>query len=186
MAAKADALWTAAEYAKLDERVIDGIWYRDELIEGEQVLAPFPMTPHVVVVKNLERLLEKQFLLHRVVREAGWHFQSPTGRDNVPGPDLMVLSAGDYEDSLRGGRWFEGKPLFVVEVISPSERRAKRLQKVGLYLEAGAGAVVEVELTKQVVLVYRPEDPTPEIIRAGRMEWPFEVALPEIFAGVNL
>ena len=178
MTAKTEALLSADEYESLPE--VDG--YRDELIEGERVLTAFPMTPHVVVVKNLERLLEKQFPDRQIIRESGWYFRSAAGRENVPGPDLMVLSDEDYQHSVQAGRWFVGKPFFVVEVISPSERRYRRMQKVALYLEAGAGAVVEVVLTQRIVLVHRPEEEAAEVIRSGHIEWPFQADLGEIFA----
>jgi Uma2 family endonuclease len=167
---------TAEEYGKLPE--VTG--FRDELIEGERVLAAFPKTPHAVVIENLDDLLRKQFPDKHIVREQGWYFQID-GIDNVPGPDIAVFSPEDYERSIRLGGWFIGQPLFVIEVISPTERKARRLQKVGLYLEAGAGAVVEVDYTKRVVLAYRPADDVAELIR-DRITWPFTADLPEIFA----
>ena len=178
MAAKTEALLTAAEYVELPD--IDG--FRDELIEGERVLTAFPKIPHLLVVENLELLLKRQFPEAHTVRESGWYFHSVSGRDNVPGPDLMVLSHEDYVHSLEAAQWFEGKPLFAIEVISPSERKYRRLQKVALYLEAGAGAVVEVDLTKRIVLIHRPEEEAPDIVRAGRITWPFEADFNEIFA----
>jgi Uma2 family endonuclease len=178
MAARLDALLTAAEYGELPE--IDG--YRDELIEGERVLSAFPKIPHLLVIENLEAILEPQFPDHHIIRESGWYFQSRGGRDNVPGPDLMVLSESDYARSLAAGQWFEGTPLFVIEVISPSERKYRRLQKVALYLEAGAGAVVEADLGKRIVLIHRPEDEVPDVVRQGRVTAPFTAELSAIFA----
>jgi Uma2 family endonuclease len=116
-----------------------------------------------------------------VVRESGWYFRSAEGLDNVLGPDLLVLSPQDYEKTTESG-WFEGRPLFVVEVVSPSERRSRRLQKVGLYLEAGAGAVVEVDLTKRIVLVHIADSEIAQTIRSGRIEYPFRAELSDIFA----
>ncbi len=111
-------LLTAADYESLPE--IPG--FRDELIEGERVLAPMAKASHTVVIENVEEILKTQVRGARVVRESGWLFQSTEELDNVPGPDLMVLSTEDYDRSVHRGGWFEGRPLFVVEVVSPSER----------------------------------------------------------------
>ncbi|MGH9584741.1 MAG: Uma2 family endonuclease [Bryobacteraceae bacterium] len=167
----------AEEYSKLPEM----IGFKDELIEGERVLAPMPKFSHTVVIDNLESLLRRQFSDMRIVREAGWHFQSVEGLENVPGPDLMVLRPEDYDHTARSGAYFEGCPVFVVEVVSPSERRSRRLQKAGLYLEAGAGAVVEVDYTKRSLIVYRPEEHAPDVIR-DRIAWPFTASLSDLFA----
>lgn len=93
----------------------------------------------------------------------------------------MVLSIEEYDKAIKAGRYFEAPPLLVVEVVYPSEKRSRRLQKIGLYLEAGAGAVVEVDYTKRRALVYRPEEDVPEVIR-DRITWPFTAELSEIFA----
>ena len=163
---------TAEEYSKLSEVV----GYKDELIEGERVLAPMAKFSHTVVLDNLEALLKKQFPEMRVVREAGWRFANEEGVESVPGPDLMVLRPEDYDKAARSGEYFEGQPLFVVEVISPTERKSRRMQKVGLYLEAGAVSVVEVDYKKQHIFVYRPDEDTAEVIR-DHIIYPFEAEI---------
>jgi Uma2 family endonuclease len=177
MATQPEARLTAEEYARLPEI----LGWRDELIEGERVLSPMPKKAHALVLDTLQKIIEAQFPDKRVAREFGWYFQS-AGLESVPGPDLMLVSVEDYESSTPSG-WFEGKPLFVVEVISPSERKSRRLQKVGLYLEGGAGAVVEVDMSRRIVLVHRPEEEVP-VVLTDRIESPFLANLDEIFARV--
>lgn len=177
MAAHPQSLLTAAEY----ERLPEALGFKDELIEGERVLSPMPKRVHTIVLENLEEILKRQTKEGRVVRESGWYFRSATGAENVCGPDLMVLPDHVYETSTDSG-WFEGHPLFTIEVISPSECKSKRMQKVGLYLEAGVGAVVEVDPAKRTVLVHTPDAATPELISSGNMMWSFEAELNEIFA----
>ncbi len=176
-----NVLLTAEQYAELPDK--SGL--RDELIEGEVVLSPLPQAANTAVIENLEDLLKRKFAgsAWRVVRESGWHFQLPDGKDSVPGPDLMVIGEEDYQRSIRSRGWFQGQPLFVVEVISPSERKYRRLQKIGLYLEAGAGAVIEVDYVRRNVLVYRPSEDFVEVIKEdGAMTWPFEAYSAEIFS----
>lgn len=166
----------AEEYSRLPAIV----GFKDELIEGERVLAPMPKFSHTVVLDKLEALLRKQFPQFRLAREAGWRFQSEDGSESVPGPDLMVLQAADYEKAAQSGGYFEGKPVFVIEVVSPTERKSRRMQKVGLYLEAGAGAVVEIDYTKRCAFVYRPDDDVPEVVR-DRIASPFSADLSDVF-----
>jgi Uma2 family endonuclease len=171
---------TAEEYSKLPEV----IGFKDELIEGERVLSPFAKFSHGVVLDNLQGLLKDQFPDMNIVREIGWRFQSLEGLDNVPGPDLMVVRKEDYDAAAESDGYFEGRPFFVVEVISPSERKSRRLQKVGLYPETGTDAVVEVDYSKRSVLVYRPDREIPEMLR-DRITWPFRAEFSDIFRKVK-
>lgn len=178
-------LLTAKEYEHLDET--DG--FRDELIEGERVLSPNPILPHTAIIEELERILKGQLKelgaepLH-VVRETGWKFHDPaTGTDSVPVPDLMVILEEDLRRAIKGRRWFEGVPLLVIEVVSPSERKARRLQKVGLYLDMGVPNVVEVDYTRRVIRTYTPEADAAAVYREGdQLATPFRASLQEIFA----
>ena len=176
---------TADEYAELHEV----LGFRDELIEGERVLSPNAVLPHAAVIQRLERILERQLAdlsaepLY-VARETGWKFHNAaSGADSVPGPDLMVIRDEDARGAIRSRRWFEGVPLLVVEVISPTERKARWLQKIGLYLDMGVPHVVEVDYTKRVVRVHTPEADSAAVYRTGQqLTVPFRAVIDEIFA----
>lgn len=174
-----DKKLTAEQYSTLPEVV----GFKDELIEGERVLSALPKFPHMVVINNLERLLREQFPNMEVARETGWQFMTASGLESVPGPDLMLLSTEDFKQAAQSGGYFSGYPVFVIEVVSPSERKSRRMQKIGLYLEAGAGAVVEVIYTRRIVLLYRPDEDIPETIK-DRITWPFAADLTDIFARI--
>jgi Uma2 family endonuclease len=175
---------TASEYERLPE--VDG--FRDELIEGERVLSPLPKAAHALVIERLAEILKGQLpKLHSeplmVLRETGWRFRSEAGLESVPGPDLMVVLAADVRNAVRNKSWFEGTPLFAIEVISPSERKSRRLQKVGLYLEMGTRAVVEVDYTRRIVRMYFGEDESVAEYGPGeRFAAPFEAAVDDIFS----
>ena len=171
---------TAEEYSKLKE--VFG--FKDELIEGERVLSPFAKFQHGVVIDNLESLLKGQFSDMVVVREIGWRFRSVEGLDSVPGPDLMVIPKDDYLKAAKSDGYFEGRPQFVIEVISPSERKPRRLQKVGLYLEAGTDAVLEVDYTKRSVVIHRPEREVAEMVKDS-ITWPFQAEFSDIFRNLD-
>jgi Uma2 family endonuclease len=180
----APRLMTVEEYEQLDEI----LGFRDELIEGERVLSPNAVFPHAAVIKQLEKILESQLTEMsaeplQVVRETGWKFHNAaSGADSVPGPDLMVIREEDARRAIRTRRWFEGVPLLVVEVISPSERKARRLQKIGLYLDMGVPNVMEVDYTKRVVRLHTPEADAAAVYRQGdRVTVPFHASVDEIF-----
>lgn len=172
-------LYTAEEYAQLED--VEG--FRDELIEGERVLSPNPVFAHGIVIEQLKHIVRRQ-LPHlgagplRVVREAGWKFHnSRSGRDSVPVPDLMVIRDEDARRAIKSGGWFEGVPLLAIEVISPSERKGRRLQKIGLYFEMGVPNVVEVDYRKRLVRIHLADSDTIATYREGdRLETPFRAA----------
>jgi Uma2 family endonuclease len=118
-----------------------------------------------------------------VLREAGWKFRiEASGADSVPGPDLMVVRADDARRAVHNEGWYEGVPLLVVEVISPSERKSRRLQKMGLYLEMGVPHVIEVEYKRRVARVYTPDSDAIDVYgQDDRIDVPFHCTLAEIF-----
>jgi Uma2 family endonuclease len=168
---------TVEEYSNLP----DVIGFIDELIEGERVFTPIPRHFHGIVLDNLGALLKEQFPQMRIVRGLGWSFKTGDGLDNVLGPDLMVIRPEVYSDAAASDGYFESQPQFVVEVVSPTERISRRMQKVGLYLEAGAEAVVEVDYTKRCAFVFEPEEYAPQVIR-DLITTPFTANLSDIFS----
>jgi Uma2 family endonuclease len=178
-------LLTVEDYKHFDEV----LGFRDELIEGERVLSPAPIASHTAIVEQLERILNNQLPelgtepLH-VVRETGWKFHDPvSGADSVPIPDLMVILEEDFRRALKSLGWFEGVPLLVIEVVSPSERKARRLRKVGLYLDMGVPNVVEVDYTTRLIRIYTQEADSAVVYRQGdQVTAPFRATIDEIFA----
>jgi Uma2 family endonuclease len=175
-------LMSAEEYEQLEE--VPG--FRDELIEGERVLSLVPILPHTAVAMVLERILENQLSGQplEVLREAGWKLHNPvSGTDSMPIPDLMVVRKEDFQRGIKNYGWFEGVPLVIIEVISPSERPSRRLQKVGLYIEMGVPNVVEVDYKKRVIRVHTPGQTRPAEYRKGdQLTVPFQASVDEIFS----
>jgi len=177
---------TAEEYSRLDE--VSG--FRDELIEGERVLSPMPKTAHLLVLDQLTDILGPQLIKFspterlRIMREGGWHFRvEPSGAESIPGPDLMIVRDEDARQAARNDGWYRGIPFLVVEVISPSERKSRRLQKIGLYLEMGVPHVVEVDYQRRIISVHTPEGESATVYRRGdQITTPFRASVDEIFA----
>lgn len=73
--------------------------------------------------------------------------------------------------------------MLLIEVISPSEWEARRLQKVGLYLDMGVPYVVEADYTKRVVLVHTPEAESVSVFHdEDELTVPFRAKVKEIFS----
>lgn len=99
-----------------------------ELIDGELVMAPSPIAPHVRLLARLGARLDRYVESHS---PAGWLFPEfdlylPNTTD-VYRPDLMYLSAEHLRRCQRNG--IHGAPDLVCEVLSPStERRDRRVK----------------------------------------------------------
>ncbi len=183
-------LLRAADYAELDE--IPG--FHDELIEGEHVVSPSPKLSHGHVVEKLERIIGQQLtaiaeaagmsgIQLLVEREQGWVFQTANQIDSVIEPDLMVVREIDARRALKADSWFQGIPVMIVEVVSSSERKSRRLQKVGLYLDMGVRHIVEVDYRRKVVLVYSPDSDAPTTYGIDQqIAVPFQASVHEMVA----
>jgi len=98
----------------------------------------------------------------------------------------MVVREEDADRAVKSEGWYEGVPLLVAEVISPSERKSRRLQKVGLYLEMGVPHVVEIAYTRRVVRVHtRASDAVDTYGEGDDMVMPFRVPVSDLFAVLN-
>ena len=78
---------------------------------------------------------------HRVMPSMPWTVAGGTGYLMIP--DLTVLPAGWQRD---GGLGIDPPPLLVVEIASPSTRRADQGRKLADYRLGGAGVYLLVDL----------------------------------------
>jgi len=109
------------------ERLRDGSMVRYELVEGEILVSPSPATVHQRVSRRtlvaFDRILTESDL--------GEVFSAPfdvhLGPDTVVQPDLIVVLADRAE--IVGPDHIAGAPSLVVEIISPSSRRADTATK---------------------------------------------------------
>lgn len=166
--------FTVHEYHRMAEA---GILHEDdrvELIEGTVVEMNPIGSRHATCVRELNRLLSGQ-----VGDDLRVDVQSPIRLDEngEPQPDLAVIRAGDYRESLP-------KPedvLLLIEVADTSLRYDRDV-KLPLYARSGIGEAWIVDLAGEVV--ERHTEPSPEgyrlVRRAGRGETLGSEALPRI------
>ncbi len=119
------------DYSDLRFTPDDGRRY--ELVRGDLLVTPSPGRTHQRISKRLHRMLEDYF----ETRGAGEVFCAPTDVILTPRdvfvPDLVVVA--DPEDNAERG--IERPPLLVVEILSPSTRRADRGVKAIRYAKLG-------------------------------------------------
>ena len=109
---------------------------RFEVLDGMLIREPSPNVMHQRVAVRLLRTVDDYF--HQVDPD-GETFCAPLdvtlGEKTVVQPDLLYI-ASDQQDIV-GERRIDGAPQLVVEILSPSNPRKDRLQKLQIYQRAG-------------------------------------------------
>jgi len=125
--------YTYDDYLELPEEP----GYRYEVLRGILVKEPSPIVIHQRVSRRLQRVLEDYFWEHDPHGEV---FDAPLDvtlldETTVVQPDLLYVP-GERRDIVMDAR-IDGSPALVVEVLSPNTRRKDRIQKLGIYRDAG-------------------------------------------------
>jgi Uma2 family endonuclease len=130
----------------------DGL--RRELIDGELIVSPSPITRHQRVVTNV--LYE---LVTWCRQHGGEAFPAPLdvkfSEDTVLEPDVLVLAPGQVSSDPR---FIDVSPAVVVEVSSPSTRRTDLVRKRRVYERERCGEFWFVDLDADRVEVYALSD----------------------------
>ncbi|MCC6315434.1 MAG: Uma2 family endonuclease [Thermomicrobiales bacterium] len=124
-----------------------------ELINGELLVAPSPSVDHQDIIGRLYDL----FGGWRGLSGAGKAFLSPldvrlSRRDTVQ-PDLFFITI-DRLDRFIEGRYFDGPPAIVVEVVSPTSRAADMVRKFALYERSAVPEYWLVDLANRAVHIH--------------------------------
>jgi len=163
MAAPATKEWTVDMLEALPD---DGNRY--EILDGELYVTPSPAWRHQAVIWRLSILLDPYLEQGRV----GFGLSAPADvifdRRNVVEPDLFVapLVNGRMPNTLAEA----GSLLLVVEVLSPSTRRADRTKKRLIYQSFRVPEYWIVDVDARLVERWRPDDRRPEILDET-IEW---------------
>ncbi|MFU8794502.1 MAG: Uma2 family endonuclease [Dethiobacteria bacterium] len=119
---------TYADYCTLPEEP----GYRYEVLDGVLVRDPSPNVPHQHAITELYVILREYFMKKD---QEGKIFLAPLDvtldQHNVIQPDLFYIP-GSGKKMIKFER-IDGKPVLVVEVISPSSGRKDRFQKMNIY-----------------------------------------------------
>ena len=174
--------WTAQMVRELPD---DGNRY--EVVDGVLLVTPAPRGRHqAVLMQFIGRLWEYLKPLGRT----GCLFTSPAdiswAADVLVQPDLFVLAPEDVSDD-----WATAKHLqLVIEILSPSTRRADRVTKRAAYQRYGVGTCWIVDADAANVEVWHPGDASPAEVR-DVLRWQvspgspvLEIGLPELFGSL--
>ncbi len=144
-------LLSVEAYARLPD---DPRW-RDELSRGRLVREPGPGHEHgriqVRLGGRLERFVAEQQLGYVTV-ESGFVLERDP--DTVRGPDVAFVARERYGDRLPT-RWPEFAPDLAVEILSPSDRLSRMVEKVAQYLGAGTRLVWLIDPAERIAVIYR-------------------------------
>ena len=140
---------------------------RREIIDGELIVNPAPVTRHQSAVIAIS------VALFNYAKAAGGKalcapYDVVLAPDNVVEPDVLFIRS-DHLDRL-GTKYLEGPPDLVVEISSPSTRRLELVRKRELYQRFGVPEYWYVDLEADRVEVYVLEEgrfPAPAIKYAG-------------------
>ena len=172
-------LFTVHDYHRMAEA---GILHEDdrvELIEGDISEMAAIGSRHFACVNTLTRLLVKSLGDEAIVS-----VQNPVrlNESSEPEPDLAVIRARDYRDSLPGPE----DVLFLIEV-SDTTLSYDRNVKLPLYARSGIPEVWIFDLTDEIVERYT--GPSGEIYRhlerSRRSETLASTALPDLVFDMN-
>src|SRR5579885_3101240 len=138
----AASLMTFAEFEQLDYPEAGKM----ELVNGEVVIMPPPVLNHSIVARRVQRFLE-----HRVDKELVWG--DHTGYRVASGwlePDVSI----SWPDQRRDEKYFVGSPMVAIEILSPGEDWAEKLD---MYMSDGAKEVWIIDPRKKTVRIYAAE-----------------------------
>ena len=128
---------------------------RHELIDGEHFVTPAPVSGHQRLSVRLTVAIGSWLRDHPV----GELFAAPLdvilSDIDVVQPDLLFVS---NERSQILGKWIHGAPDLVIEILSPSTRRADEITKRKLYERVGVREYWIVDGEIHVVKIYRRQD----------------------------
>jgi Uma2 family endonuclease len=157
--------YTYQDYLELAEKP----GYRYEVLDGVLVKDPSPNVMHQRVSRRLQRVLEDYFW---ETDSEGELFNAPldvTLHDfTVVRPDLFYVP-GRKKEIIKETR-IDGSPALVVEVLSPSNKRKDRLQKMHIYLKAGVEHYWLVSPEEKTLECFALRDGNYALVAAGMDE----------------
>ena len=125
---------------------------RHEIIEGEHIMEPSPMTRHQVVSRNLEWLIEAHIRQTGVGHVFDAPFDVVLSDTNIVQPDLVYVSKEHSE--IITEKNICGTPDLVVEILSKSTTATDRILKRDLYAQFGVREYWIVDPDAETVEVY--------------------------------
>lgn len=167
-------LLTIEEYAKLPD---DG--RPTELVRGRLIELNMPAYRHGAVCANVVFILRLYLVEHDIGTVACNDSGVVTQRDpdTLRGADVSFYSYDRLPKGSAPSGYPAASPDLVFEVLSPDNRRARVLTKVGEYLDADVRCVCVLDPDRRGLTVYRPDQPEQQLAAHDTL------TLPDILPG---
>ena len=143
-------LLTAKQYFSLTDYDSRDMW---ELIKGVLKMSPAPMTVHQKISGNLHLFLGTKFKRHEKFHVRYSPYDLNINETSVVQPDICVIDNIQNETK----RYFEGVPVVIVEILSPSSVEYDSKRKYELYEECGVPEYWIVSPFDEKIQVFRLE-----------------------------
>jgi Uma2 family endonuclease len=151
---------TYEDYARIPD---DG--RRHELIDGEHIVSPSPITKHQRVVGELYFLLKQHVREHGLGEVFVAPFDVVLSEHDVVQPDVLFVA--DARLGIVDEVNCKGAPDLACEVLSESTRRTDLLRKRALYERSGVAEYWVLDPAIDQVQVFRPTGPDGTYERAA-------------------
>ncbi|MCD6384156.1 Uma2 family endonuclease [Candidatus Sumerlaeota bacterium] len=142
--------WTYEEYLKLDDE------RRYEILEGELITVPSPLTQHQRISRRLFTLIQ-EFVESEKIGEV---FYAPLdvvlAEDIVVQPDIMFIST-ERKDIITEKN-ISGAPDLVVEILSPTSGYYDLIRKKKIYAKYGVKEYWIVDPDTRLVEIYENKE----------------------------
>ncbi|MHB1663737.1 MAG: Uma2 family endonuclease [bacterium] len=139
--------YTAKDYFNLPE----GSPY--QLIEGELIMTPAPLTEHQIISKNLELAI----YLHVKKNNLGLALNAPIdvylNNKNAYQPDILFISNKNKDIIKKHG--IDGAPDLAIEILSPSNSYYDVRIKKDIYERSGVMEYIVVDPRTKSIDIYR-------------------------------
>lgn len=131
---------------------------RYELIEGELIMTPSPVTYHQWISKNILYELERFVREKKIGRVFGAPCDVYFDEENVFQPDILFIS--NERTAIIGEKNIQGAPDFVVEVLSEGTAYRDLVKKKRLYAQFGVKEYWIVDPWEKTVEIYLNKEKT--------------------------
>jgi len=131
-------------------------------------MSPQPKPLHQQIAENVQRALSAALAGTLYVAKQNTNIKLPDAY-SMPAPNVLVVAEQPWQQVCQADDYLSGPPALVVEVVSPSNRRARVEEKVRVYLEATVPQIWIVQPKKQTVWIYQQDHPE-GILAVGNVE----------------
>ncbi len=154
--------YTARDYFNLPE----GAPY--QLIEGELIMSPSPLTEHQIISKNLELVIYTHVKKYNLGLALDASIDVYLNSRNAFQPDIIFIS-NDNKDIIKK-HGIDGSPNLVIEILSPSNSYYDTKVKKDIYEKSGVKEYLIVDPKTETIDVYGRTDVTSNVKNVSRVK----------------